>query len=264
MKKIYTFLFLALLLPAVTAMAQPIEFWVSSYNGSVEIFSDEALTDLVIADFGSEDGTIENIEQSRFPNGLYVRVTADEGYILGSLDVDVYSFKYKVVDNVCHIDFSELENYEEGIFLMAWFEEPRSLTMLSNQYGSLRAYTDLGGVVEYQSGDLLTDTDFDSGLFVQAIPNQGCELESLIVNGMNVTADMIDDIYIVFNPFDDVEISATFAPSSAGVEEIATDIDNAEIRIFDLKGNRVNATDAKTGFYILRQGDKSIKVYLKK
>lgn len=263
MKKLYTLLLLSILLLPAAAKADIFPTWVWSYNGSVEIYSDAAYTNKVIADYSSEDGVEMDIDSSMFPDGLYIKTTPFDGYILGSLDVTGTEYADKMVDNKCHIAIEDLYDPTDGLYIMAWFEEPRTLTLISNGNGTLKAYKEVELINEIPSGTQLTDTDFSYGVCVQIIPDEGYTLQSLIVNDEDATADVIDDIYIIYNYYDDVTLSATFESSVAGIDSIETDSSVNATETFDLKGNRVNSANTPAGLYIIRQGDKTIKILKK-
>lgn len=264
MKKLYSLFILMLMLPAAVMAQTEYPFWVSAYNGAMEIYSDASMTNKIIADYGSEDGTEAYITATAFPNGLYLKFIPDEGYILGSILINGTDFILNVENNTCHVALDEIENPEYGIDLIASFEMPRTLELLSSGPGTIKAFKDVDFNHEIASGEYITDSDFFFGFFIQVIPEDGCSLQSLVVNDVDVTSEVDNGIYVVRDLYDDVTVSATFTESSAGVEEIATDVNNSETQLFDLNGRRISPDNAASGIRIIRQGDKATKILLKK
>lgn len=263
MKKIYTLLLMLLMLPAAAMAQSTYPFWVAAYNGAIEIFSDAAMTNLIVADYGSEDGIDADISETAFPDGLYIKLTPDEGYIIGSLDFGGTDYVDRVKNNTCHVAVDELIDPEDGVYIMAFFEEPRTITLLSSGPGSIKAFKDIDLQNEVESGGQISDSNIFYGIYIQVTPNSNCTLESLIVNGADVTEDMIDDIYIIFELYEDITVSATFSESSAGINDINADSQNAPIETYDLNGRRINNENAPAGFRIIRQGNKISKTFIK-
>lgn len=264
MKKLYSLFILMLLLPAAAMAQTEYPFWVSAYNGSMEIYSDAAMTNKIIADYGSEDGTEADIAETAFPNGLYLKFIPDDGYILGSILINGTDFILNVENNTCHVTFDEIEYPEYGIDMIASFEYPHTLELLSTGPGTIKAFKDVDLTHEIESGGYITDSDFFFGFFIQVTPETGCSLQSLVVNNVDVTSEVENGIYIVRELNDDVTVSATFTESSAGIDLIDTDNNSQPTMLYDLNGRRISPDNAAGGIRIIRQGNKTSKILLKK
>ncbi len=151
------------------------EFSVMGIFASVEIYSDAALTNLVMATTGAEDGDDFAVTESQIADGLYIKVIPEAGYELSYLYFDGSTME--VNENVCHVALADID------------------------------YNEADGPVN---------------------------------------------------------IIAVCEESLAGISEVAVDLNSADVEYFNLQGIRVAAENLTSGLYVARQGEKAVKVIIKK
>ena len=117
-----------------------------------------------------------------------------------------------------------------------------------------------------------TSKDCENGLYIVTYPNENYTLKSLWINGFDYINQMVDNVFhiadvMTFPYFGDMglQICATYEEVElSGIEEIGVDFNAADVEYFNLQGVRVAADQLTSGLYIARQGEKTMKVVIKK
>lgn len=108
--------------------------------------------------------------------------------------------------------------------------------------------------VSYTIGSLTKDLDLDNDLF----PMDSSFGESYKSDDTRVLEVPKADIN------DNFTITAVFTGDSQGIDEIGIDEANGPVEYYNLQGVRVASENLVPGFYIVRQGSKTAKVFIRK
>lgn len=174
---------------------------------------------------------------------------------------------------------------ETSCGLTAIFKEKTYLLhIICEGNGEIQVWTEVDDTEELPAGTRLYDGDTYTGeLYVWYIPGEGDNLENAYVTVNDNTqtlnfADETDGLLVTngewgkagnvyFYPAtvskEPVTFSAKFTGVQQGLEEIGIDPTDGPVEYFNLQGIRVSADNLVPGFYIVRQGAKTIKVLVK-
>lgn len=169
--------------------------------------------------------------------------------------------------------------------LMAIFvEKSYPIHIICDGNGEIQVWTEVDDTEELPAGTRLYDGDTYTGsLYVWYIPGEGDNLDnaSVTVNDNTQTLNFAEEIdgwlvtngewgkagNVYFYPAtaskEPVTFSAKFTGEKQGLEEIGIDPADGPVEYYNLQGVRVSADELVPGFYIVRQGSKSIKVLIK-
>ena len=129
MKKFYTLCLAIIAIASLSFTAragETLDLWGISYGGGkIEVYSDAALTKLVLSDAGTEEGQEVFIDTDECLDGFYVVATPDEGMMLDMLVVGGMFFEEsdRIASKAIHIAMEDIEDPEWGIFFEAYFTE---------------------------------------------------------------------------------------------------------------------------------------------
>ncbi len=143
--------------------------------------------------------------------------------------------------------------------------EKVTVSFVAGDGGSIAVYTEFDCWNELENGEEVTVADLTDGLYIEITTEEGYTVERLTINGEDVTSGIDEYGFYHIETIDsDLEISVTFAPELAGIEEVAVDLNSADVEYFNLQGMRVAAENLTSGIYVARQGEKTAKVLISK
>ena len=138
---------------------------------------------------------------------------------------------------------------------------------------------------KYENGSVISDPDATLNLYF--MPGEGAAIASAIVSygedAHELTYESTPDVYYYGDPInedlfnagvkvwwtqdaltDDFTVTVVFSDEAQGIEEIGLDAANGPVEYYNLQGIRVAAENLTSGFYVVRQGDKAVKVFIAK
>ncbi len=143
--------------------------------------------------------------------------------------------------------------------------------------GSIEVYSDAAHtdkiVEDFGSADGV-DIDlqlstFPNGMFMVLTPNEGFELDNVIINDKTFFYDVVDNcvnvkIEDIPEAEDGIMVSVFFIEQKLGaISEIGVDF-CGEVEYYNLQGIRVAVENLSNGIYVARQGDKASKILIRK
>ncbi len=146
-------------------------------------------------------------------------------------------------------------------------EMPHTLSMFALGDGSVRAYTLVEGTMpmgeELYCGAQITATECPDGIFFVIEPDQNFFLSSLMVNDEDVTDLVEDGVYHCESVDGDVEVAAIFDVELAYLTTIMDELPAGTFEVFTLQGAPVDPDHLTTGFYLVRRGHQTAKIYVR-
>ena len=143
---------------------------------------------------------------------------------------------------------------------------PHTLNIFSMGDGSVHAYTAVSGNLpvgeELYAGEQFMPAECSDGIYFLVEPDHFFTRNSLIVNNENVTDQVEDGVYHYENVEDDVEVWAVFDVELASLTSLLTDLPAGSYEVYTLQGVQVNPEHLTTGFYLLRHGAQTAKIYV--
>lgn len=113
--------------------------------------------------------------------------------------------------------------------------------------------------------------DCEDGLYVVLHASDDLALVSLIINGSDYTGYVENNMFHIKDVNDlmyvdelGIQIGANYEPQVSALQSIGIDVNNGEVEIYNLQGIRIPTEKVTEGYYIVRQGNNTIKVFIRK
>ncbi len=252
-------------------------------NGLVEIYTDAELTNLLLAD-NSEDGILETITSKECKDGIYIVVYPSDNLELKALEINGVDFTEQLIDNVLHItDLELVPNLEDMgmIAIGATYEMISNYVLwLNGVNGPVEVYSDAeltnqllaDNNSEEGTETTISSKDCKDGLYIVLHTSDELKLVTLRINGSVYTSQVDGNIYHIEDvttlPSVDergIEIGVTYEVTGlAALMEIGIDVNSGDTEIYNMQGVRIPTENVTNGYYIIRQGNKTVKVLIKK
>ncbi len=140
--------------------------------------------------------------------------------------------------------------------------------------------TKLLGSSETNDSDMfeIKESDMEDGLWFVFSADESLELKEFTVNYEEMQdqvegnifhvalADLptLPEDYVTLYGWAEYIIYVEYKAKLAGIEEVGVDFNAADVEYFNLQGVKVAADNLNSGVYVARQGDKAVKVLIKK
>lgn len=96
-------------------------------------------------------------------------------------------------------------------------------------------------------------------------------LVSLIINGSDYAGSVENNMFHIKDVNDlmyvdelGIQIGANYEPQVSALQSIGIDVNNGEVEIYNLQGIRIATEKVTEGYYIVRQGNNTVKVFIRK
>ncbi len=201
--------------------------------------------------------------------------------------------KYKVIDEFTNngVDLEAVDGVAEIIVSgpvninVTFKDEEFNLTIATEGNGSVEVWTESDYDTDEPAGDRIADgaqISINAEYVVYLMPEaEGDKSEEvtfvLIKNGNeeDITLDNLEDYgwnctynenYLIFPivASGNVSVEAHFSAGMSAIGDIVFDGIEGEVEFYNLQGVRVDAENIQTGFYIVRKGDKAVKMFIRK
>lgn len=201
--------------------------------------------------------------------------------------------KYMVIDEFTNngVDLEAVDGVAEIIVSgpvsinVTFKDEEFSLSIATEGNGAVEVWTESDYNTDEPAGEKIADGDqisINGEYVVYVMPEtDGDNAEEitfvLIKNGNDedITLDNLEDYgwnctynenYLIFPivTSGNVSVEAHFSTGMAAIGDIVFDGIEGDVEFYNLQGVRVDAENVQTGFYIVRKGDKAVKMFIRK
>lgn len=201
--------------------------------------------------------------------------------------------KYMVIDEFTNngVDLEAVDGVAEIIVSgpvsinVTFKDEEFNLTIATEGNGAVEVWTESDMTTDEPAGEQLANgaqLTVNAEYMVYVMPEvDGDNAEKitfvLIKNGNDedITLDNLEDYgwnctynenYLIFPivTSGNVSVEAHFSTGMAAIGDIVFDGIEGEVEFYNLQGVRVDAENVQTGFYIVRKGDKAVKMFIRK
>ncbi|MDE5685123.1 MAG: hypothetical protein K2I26_01050 [Paramuribaculum sp.] len=201
--------------------------------------------------------------------------------------------KYMVIDEFTNngVDLEAVDGVAEIIVSgpvsinVTFKDEEFNLSIATEGNGAVEVWTESDMTTDEPAGEQLADgaqLTINTEYIVYVMPEvDGDNAEEitfvLIKNGNDedITLDNLEDYgwnctynenYLIFPivTSGNVSVEAHFSTGMAAIGDIVFDGIEGEVEFYNLQGVRVDAENVQTGFYIVRKGDKAVKMFIRK
>lgn len=229
-----------------------------------------------------ENGLIEvTYEGSEISSGTPVVVNAEIGVrLVPAENYQVASFTVNGVETPL-TDNRATVIVTEPTVIAATFTEARpviTIEVIGN--GKAEIWTDADTNNQPAGTQVLSGNDVERGTLLYIFMTPGTEeggngtesITAATVTSASINLNILNDAELIgdgpamINYFDvneDTKVAVTFTSNFAAIFDIINDGSNAPQRIYNLQGVEVNVNNIVPGIYIVRQGNKVSKVYIK-
>lgn len=164
---------------------------------------------------------------------------------------------------------------------VSFMKQEFTLTIISSGKGAVEVWSEAYEEDDYRpAGEQYLSgayIPFGGDLNYYFMPEAGETIESVVVDNGGYVEEAVIDVDVVPSDYDpnvwmfytegimgNVTLTVVFSDNSAAIDGIGIDPANGPVEYYNLSGVKVSADNLVPGFYILRQGDKSVKVFINK